>query len=364
MRIAFAGGGTLGSVTPLLAAAKAVREQRPDAECYWIGTTRGPEAALVAEAGLEFFGISSGKLRRYFTWHNFTDLFRIVKGVFDALAVFRRRRPDVLVSAGGFVAVPAVWAAWLRRIPVHLHQMDIRPGLANRLSAPFAGSMSVALEKSQKDFASKRPVWTGNPVRPGMLAGSRAEAANIFSLETGLPTVLIMGGGTGAAALNDLVRSAAPALSAAVQVIHLTGRGKTAPLQGASGRYHQLEFLTEDMKHAYAAADLVVTRAGMGALTELAALALPALVIPIVDSHQEENAAYFAERGAVEVLGEKGLTAGRLADAVLGLIRDQQRLEKLRSSMRQLNRPEAATAMAALILAAAEKSGRGRAARS
>lgn len=358
MRIIFAGGGTLGSVTPLLAAAEAVRQQRPDVECCWIGTKGGPEAALVAEAGLRFFGISSGKLRRYFSWRNFTDVFRIIKGVFDSLAVLRRCRPDALVSAGGFVAVPAVWAAWLMRVPVHLHQMDIRPGLANKLSAPFAGSMSVALEKSLQDFAAKKPVWTGNPVRAGMLSGSREEARKLFALEEGLPTVLFTGGGTGAVTLNATVRQAAPALSAAAQIIHLTGRGKAEPLKDAPSRYHQLEFLTEDMKHAYAAADLVVTRAGMGALTELAALGLPTLVIPIAGSHQEENAAYFAARGAAEFLAEKDLTAGRLADSILSLIRDMPRLEKLRSSIRRLNRREAAEAVAGLILAAAEKHGR------
>lgn len=359
MRIAFAGGGTLGSVTPLLAVAKAVRGRRPDAECFWVGTTYGPEARLVAEAGLEFHGISSGKLRRYLAWRNITDVFRIIRGVFDALALFRRRRPDVLVSAGGFVAVPAVWAAWIKRIPVHLHQMDIRPGLANKLSAPFAASMSVALERSTKDFSAKRPVWTGNPVRPGILAGSRDEARKLFSLEDGLPTALIMGGGTGAVTLNDLARQAAPLLAPNAQIIHLAGQGKTAPLKGAPGRYHQLEFLTEDMKHAYAAADLVVTRAGMGALTELAALGLPAIVIPIADSHQEENADHFADQGAAVVLSEKSLTAERLAEAVLSLLRDAPRLEKLRSAMRQMNRPDAASAMAELILAAAERTVRG-----
>jgi UDP-N-acetylglucosamine--N-acetylmuramyl-(pentapeptide) pyrophosphoryl-undecaprenol N-acetylglucosamine transferase len=360
MRIAFAGGGTLGSVTPLLAVAKAVRERRPDAECLWIGTTYGPESRLVAEAGLEFHAISSGKFRRYLAWQNVTDLFRIIKGLFGALALFRRRRPDVLVSAGGFVAVPAVWAAWLKRIPVHLHQMDIRPGLANKLSAPFAVSMSVALDRSVKDFSSKMPVWTGNPVRPGILAGSRGEARKSFSLEDGIPTVLVMGGGTGAVTLNDLTRQAAPLLAPSAQIIHLTGQGKTVPLKEALGRYHQLEFLTEDMKHAYAAADLVVTRAGMGALTELAALGLPAIVIPIADSHQEENAAYFADRGAASLLSEKSLTAERFAEAILGLLRDAPRSERLRSAMKQMNRTDASSAMAELILAAAERTGRGK----
>ena len=357
-RIAFAGGGTLGSVTPLLAAAAAVRELEPAAEFLWIGTAGGPEAGLVAAAGIPFRAVSSGKLRRYLAWRNLTDLGRIVRGFCQCWRLFGRWRPDVLASAGSFVAVPAVWAARLRGVPVHVHQMDIRPGLANRLTAPFAASVSVAFESSLRDFASRRPVWTGNPVRAGLFTGSRTEARRLFHLEADLPTVLVMGGGTGAVSLNDLVRRAAPALTAGCQVIHLTGRGKAETPAALPARYHQLEFLAEDMRHAYAAADLVVTRAGMGALTELAALGLPTAIVPMPDSHQEENAAWFAARGAAVVWNEKGSTAEGLAGAVLGLLRDAPRLEGLRSSLKRLNRADAAQALARLILASARGPGR------
>jgi len=353
MRIAFSGGGTLGSVTPLLAAAQAVRVSRPDCALLWIGTDFGPEERLVREAGIDFRAVSSGKLRRYLAWRNLTDLGRIVRGFFQVWSLFGRERPDVLVSAGGFVAVPAVWAAWCRRVPVHLHQMDIRPGLANRLSAPFAASFSVAFEKSLADFASKKPVWTGNPVRGELFAGSREAAAGLFGLEAGMPTVLVIGGGTGASTMNELVRQAVPELASKAQLIHLTGQGKAAPLPGASPRYHQLEFLTGDIRHAYAAADLVVTRAGMGVLTELAALGLPAVILPIPGTHQEENAAFFAAAGAALVIDESRVPPRQFAAAVLGLLADRPRLEALRLAMRRLNKADAAQNMAGLILKAA-----------
>lgn len=349
MRAAFVGGGTLGSVTPLLAVAQAVRDRQPAAEIYWIGTDSGPEERLVREAGLDFESVSSGKFRRYLAWRNVTDIGRIIKGFFECWSLFGRRRPDALVSAGSFVAVPAVWAAWCRRIPVHLHQMDIRPGLANKLSAPFAGSFSVAFEKSLRDFSAQRPVWTGNPVRPELFQGSRTEAGRLFGLEAGVPTVLVLGGGTGAVSLNDLARLAVPEIAATAQLIHLTGRGKSAPAAGPS-RYHQIEFLTGDMKHAYAAADLVVTRAGMGVLTELAALGKPAVIVPMPGSHQEENAAFFAGPGAAVVLAESGLGPRDLAAAVLGLLGDPDRLQAMGEAMSRFNRSDSAERLADLVL--------------
>ncbi len=355
MRVVFTGGGTLGSVTPLIAAAAALRAGDPGVELSWIGTRSGPEAATVGEAGITFRSVSSGKLRRYFSLNNFADLFRIAAGFFQALGLLGRLRPDVVVSAGGFVAVPVVWAAAARRIPVHVHQEDIRPGLANRLTAPFAASFSVAFEKSLKDFAKRRPVWTGNPVRAELFTGSRAEARRLFGLEEGTPTVLVIGGGTGAGTLNQLVRAALPGLTPAVQVLHLTGRGKLDPLPGAPARYHPIDFLGADMRHAYAAADLVVTRAGMGVLTELAALGLPAVIVPMPDSHQEDNAAFFERAGAAVVISEKKTFSKAFGEAVVGLAADRPRLEALRAAMSRLNRSDAAAALAGLIAKTAQK---------
>lgn len=350
----FTGGGTLGPVTPLLAVADAVRLRAPEASFSWIGTQQGPERALVEASGIRFFAIRSGKLRRYFSWRNVVDIVNIKIGFFQSLALLRRLRPDAVVSAGGFVAVPVVWAARCLRIPVHVHAQDIRPGLANKLSAPFAGSVSVAFETSLKDFARHHPTWTGNPVRRAMLAGSREAARSLFGLEEGIPTLLVLGGGTGAAGVNDLVRGAMPTLAAAFQVLHVTGKGK-GDAAFAHPRYHAVEFLTDGMAHAYAAANLVVTRAGIGTLTELAALALPTVIVPMPRSHQEENAQYFADHGAALFLDEVGATPATFAERILGLWHAPDRMAALSVGMRALAKGEAAAAVAEIVLSAAAK---------
>ena len=355
MRISFTGGGTLGSVTPLLAVFEAAREMKPDVQFDWIGTADGPEGRLVREAGITFHSISSGRFRRFLTWRHVPDFFRVIKGFFQARALLKSRRPDVVVTAGSFVAAPVVWAAASRKIPTHVHQLDIRPGLANRLSLPFAASLSVSFEKSLKDFRRPKPVWTGSPVRRAMFRGSAEEGRRLFGLESGVPTVLVTGGGTGAAALNDLVWKAVPFLCPKVQVIHLTGAGKSVPYPDAPSRYHQLEFITAEMPHAYAASDLVVTRAGVGALTELAALGVPTIIVPIPASHQEDNARLFAAAGAAVVLDELSTFSKHFAATILGLLEDQKKLADLRARVKKLTKPDAATKVAELVIAAGTK---------
>lgn len=355
MHILFTGGGTLGPVTPLLAVAHAIKASRPDAKFSWIGTKDGPEAKLVIEAGIDLHAVSAGKLRRYFSLRNATDVFRILRGYSQSRRLLRRLRPDVVVSAGGFVAVPVTWAAGRLGIPVHVHQQDIRPGLANKLSMPYATSVSVAFEKSLADFSGKSPVWTGNPVRPSLFTGSKERARELFALEAGVPTVLIVGGGTGSSALNDLVRQAAPLLVGTVQVLHLTGSGKSTAQGRSLDRYRQIEFLADDMRHAYAAADLVVTRAGMGVLTELAALGIPAVIVPIPGSHQVENAKFFEKAGAALVIDETATFSKVFAETVLTLLADGARRQAMRQAMLGLTKPDAAKAVSGLILALAER---------
>ncbi len=349
MRILFCGGGTLGPVTPLLAVAEEIRAERTDAELAWIGTRSGPERPFIERTGIPFHAISAGKLRRQLSLRNLIEPFLVIKGFFEARRIIEAFRPDAVVSAGGFVAVPAVWAAALRRIRVHVHQQDIRPGLANRLSSPFASSISAAFEKSLADFPGKNVVWTGNPVRAALLRGSREEAKRIFGLEDGVPTVLAFGGGTGAASLNALMRAAVPLLAPRAQIIHSAGKGKAVSVDAP--RYHQRELLTDELPHALAAADVVVTRAGMGALTELAALGKPAIVVPIPGSHQEENAAFFADHGAAIVVDERAATPESFAATIAALVDDDRRRAALAAAMRALVKPDAAARVARLVLA-------------
>lgn len=349
MKVLFTGGGTLGSVTPLLAVAEAYEAQDKDVEFVWVGTDTGPEFDLVDELGIPFFTVSSGKFRRYFSVKNFSDLFRIVAGFFQSIALLRRLRPDVVISAGGFVAVPVIWAAGLLKMRVHVHQQDIRPGLANRLCLPFATSVSVAFEKSLEDYAEYEPVWTGNPVRKAMFDGDEGEAIREFGLEEGVPTVLVLGGGTGAASLNALVVGAAGDITGSAQIVHVTGKGKGGESDVSMSRYHAVEFLTDAMKHAYAVADLVVTRAGMGTLTELVALGKPTIIIPMPNSHQEENADFFAVHGKIPVLEEGDLDSVGLADRIKTTLTDAEGLRNMTEGMRALTLSDAAERVIRLL---------------
>lgn len=350
--IVMCGGGTLGPVTPLLAVAAEIRRANPNARIEWVGTQAGPEKRLVEAAGLPFYSVSSGKFRRYLSFVNLADIFRIIFGFFQSYLLLGRVQAGVVVSAGGFVAVPVVWAAALRRIPVHLHQQDPIPGLANKLCLPFAASMSVALEASVKDFRLRGgvvPVWTGNPVRAEILSGSRDEAVRLFGLESGVPVVLVLGGGTGAAGINDRVRGTLPRLLAEAQIIHAAGIGKASGAHVA--RYHEREILTDELPHALAAADLVVTRAGMGTLTELASLGKPCIVMPMPDSHQETNAALFDNSGAAMLLNERESDAEAFAASILGLLKDVPRRTELAAAMSRMSRPDAAARVATQIVA-------------
>lgn len=345
--IVFVGGGTLGPVTPLLAVAEEIAGRGSAPVFQWIGTADGPERTLVEAAGIPFTAISAGKFRRYASFRNITDVYHVIAGFFQAFALLGRIRPGVVVAAGGYVAVPVAWAARLRCIPVHVHQQDIRPGLANKLMAPFAQSISVAFEPSRADFGAKA-AWTGNPVRPKLAKGEKEWVIEAFQIDRSVPNVLVLGGGTGAAGLNALVEAAAPSISARANVLHGTGKGKGS--EASSGRYHQIEFLGENIGDAFAAADLVVSRGGMGTLTELAALGKPTIVVPMPRSHQEENAAFFASYGAAVIVDERTETPEAFAASVLRLLGDDAERERMAAAMRSLAKPDAAARVADIVI--------------
>ena len=328
-RVLLAGGGSGGSATPVLAVAQALRRHAPAIELLYIGTRDGPEAALASAHQIRFVGIHAGKLRRYWDLQNFVDPLFVFAGIAESLAVARRFRPHVAFAAGGFGAVPPLLAARLVGAGTLIHQQDVEPGLANRLLVPFARRISVSLSSSLAHFPPGRTIVTGNPVREEILKAQPDEAYSRLGLERDVPVVVVTGGGTGALALNRLAAAAAPLLVAHAQVVHLTGRGRGVPRQTDSKRYQQREFLVDEMPHLLAAASVVVSRAGMGTLTELAALGRPSLIVPMPGSHQWANAQAFARLGAIEVADQAALTPERLAERVLGLLDDEPRRDQL-----------------------------------
>lgn len=333
MRIMLAGGGSGGSATPLLAVAQELRSRDSAVELLYVGTRRGPETVLTAKERIPYVAVRSGKLRRYWSAENLTDLFRIAAGLVESLRVVRRFRPDVAVGAGGFASVPPLAAAALVGVPLLVHQQDVLPGLANRLLVPAARRITVAMSQTLRHFPPSRSRVVGNPVRPSILAGDPAVAASTLGLDPSSPLVLVTGGGTGALGLNRIVAAAAPELSTFCQTIHLSGRGRGVAVPPLGRRYRQVEFLVDEMPHVLTAAALVVTRAGMSTLSELAALGKPSVIIPMPRSHQEANAAAFAQQRAAVVLDQDSLTPERLVQTVRDLLADDHRREGLGRAM-------------------------------
>ncbi len=355
MRVVCAGGGTLGPVTPLLAVVEELKRHTPELEVQWFGTEAGPEHALVESYGIPFQAISSGKLRRYWSWQNVSDLFRITLGVVQALAWFVNHPTDAVLVAGGYVGVPVGVAAWLWRVPVVLHQQDVRPSLTNKILVPFAARITVAFSASLEHFPKGKTVVTGNPVRSSFYHLSAADARAKLKLSPTEPVVAILGGGTGAESLNHLTGQAVPELTKLAQVVHLTGQGKGEHAAAANPRYHQFDFTT-DTASVLASADVVVTRAGMGTLAELGALARAAVVVPILASHQENNARLLQTKGAAAVLSERGLTAEVLVATVTELLSSLQGRTELGAKLQQLFPSSAAAQVAAEVRSVIEVS--------
>lgn len=353
--IMFSGGGTGGSVTPLLAVAEELLKDDENFNLLFIGSSNGPEKDLVLnfpEKKIKFINIISGKWRRYFSLNNFFDLFKIFFAIFSALVILKRERPALVISAGSFVSVPLIWAAAIWRIPVLIHQQDIRPGLANKLMAPFARVITISFEKSFVDYGP-RAVLTGNPLKDvSSYEFKKNETRKKYSLELGWPLVLVIGGGTGALALNELTEEAIANhnLLDICQLVHLTGRGKSKCLKIARQNYQAFEFLDQsEVLALMAAADLVISRCGLGVLTELSALAKTTILIPMPNSHQEENAAVFDDAKAALVLNQLEINSQTLKLEIEKLLSDAKLRGELINNISKVMKPQAAKNMAAII---------------
>lgn len=351
-KIIFTGGGTLGSVSPLLALSQDMQASGMECEFLWVGTKHGPEAFFIREYNIPYRSIPSGKFRRYFSLQNFFDPLFVFFGFIFSFFLLLRRRPSLIISAGGYVGVPLIWAGWLLRVPALVHQQDALPGLANKLTAPFAAKITVTFERSLKYFGSKKSVITGNPVRHDLIFRDedRGRAYEFFGFSKLFPVVLILGGGTGASALNEIILQSLEKLLSFCQVIHSAGRGKMNIIATHS-RYRSFEFLDrETLKLAYAAADLVVSRAGMSTLTELAFLKKPAIFIPIPSSHQEENINEFTRYNACMVLHQHELTAENFSQAIREVLFDHPLLHALSRNIGKVLLPDANARMLSEIV--------------
>lgn len=349
MKVLLTGGGTGGSVTPLIAVAQEIRKQIPKTQFLFIGTKRGPEEMLARAERLPFQAITAGKLRRYFSWRNLIDPLLVIAGFFQAWTKLSQYHPDVIFGAGAYVSVPVIWAARLLHIPTLIHQQDVVKSLANRLVERVATRITVTFERSLKDFPPKKTLWVGNPIRPEIIQGDRQRAQNIFGLEPDLPTVLVFGGGTGALKINELMVGAIFKLAQFCQIIHIFGPDKIL-YKAKNDRYHGYEFLGEEMKEAYAAADVIVCRAGLASLTEIAALGKAAIIIPLPETHQEMNAELFKRANAAVVLDQRILDPDFLVNVISGLLSNQTWRATLQKNIKSFARLDARSRLAAEVL--------------
>ena len=324
-RIVLTGGGTAGHVTPNLALIP--RLQATGWDVHYIGEADGVERRLVsAVAGVTYHSVSTGKLRRYFDIKNFSDPFKVIKGVAQASGLMKRLKPDIVFSKGGFVSVPVVYGARLHKVPVLLHESDMTPGLANKLCAPFARKILCTFPEAARGFGAKG-VHTGTPIRPEILQGSREKGLSTFGFTNGRPVLMVTGGSSGAQAINAVVRQALPRLLESFQVLHLCGPGNAdEALLGTAG-YVQCEYLDSEMADAYACANILISRAGSNTRCEILALRKPALLIPYPKGasrgDQIVNARSFEARGLSRVLMQEDMTVDRLVTEVISLYRER-----------------------------------------
>ena len=278
-RIILTGGGTAGHVTPNIALLPRLKELQYD--IHYIGSYNGIEKDLIEPFHIPYHGISSGKLRRYFSMKNFTDPFRVLKGFYEANKLIKTLKPDVIFSKGGFVSVPVVMAGKRNHVPTIIHESDITPGLANKLSMPSATKICCNFPETLKNLPADKAVLTGSPIRQELLTGDKEAARKFCHFTSQKPVILVIGGSLGAAAVNQAVRNILPKLLESFQVIHLCGKGKLDESLTRVEGYAQFEYIQKELKDLFALADIVISRAGANAICELLALRKPNILIPL-----------------------------------------------------------------------------------
>ncbi len=318
-KIVLTGGGTAGHVTPNIALFPALREA--NFEIHYIGSYEGIEKRLIEDYEIPYYGIATGKFRRYFDLKNFTDPLRVLKGYAEAKKILKQIKPDVLFSKGGFVSVPVVRAANSLGIPCIIHESDMTPGLANKLCIPAASKVCCNFPETLQMLHKEKAVLTGSPIRAELRQGNRIAALDLCKFTANKPVIMVIGGSLGAAAINKTVRDALPMLLEDFQVIHICGKEKVDNLLLNVPGYKQFEYVKTELKDLFALADVVVSRAGANAICELLALKKPNVLIPLSAKSsrgdQILNARSFEAQGFSLIIDEDDLIDSVLVEKIL-----------------------------------------------
>ncbi|MBE5934873.1 MAG: undecaprenyldiphospho-muramoylpentapeptide beta-N-acetylglucosaminyltransferase [Lachnospiraceae bacterium] len=325
-KIVLTGGGTAGHVTPNIALIPTLKEEGYD--IHYIGSYNGIEKKLLEDLDIPYYGISSGKLRRYFDVKNFADPFRVIKGYSQACSLLRKIKPDVVFSKGGFVSVPVVLAAKHRRIPTIIHESDITPGLANKICIPGATKVCANFPETLKHLPAGKAELTGTPIRAELFTGNKQKGLDFCGFNNEKPVLLVIGGSLGSIAVNNAIRDYLTDILKDFQVIHLCGKGKKFDsLDGHKG-YVQFEYIQKELCDLLSCADIVVSRAGANAICELLALNKPNILIPLsaASSRGDQilNAASFAKQGFSYVIQEEEIVGDTLLKAIHEVYENRQ----------------------------------------
>ncbi|MED1471232.1 undecaprenyldiphospho-muramoylpentapeptide beta-N-acetylglucosaminyltransferase [Bacillus salipaludis] len=331
--IVFTGGGSAGHVTPNIAI---IKEIGNDWNIQYIGSKNGIEKELISKINIPYHGISSGKLRRYIDVENVKDVFRVLKGCLDARKALKKIKPNLVFSKGGFVSVPVIIAARSLKIPIFIHESDITPGLANKISQRFATKIFTSFEKTKKYFPAQKTSAIGSPIRREIFKGSEEKGRKFLGFHNNRPILTIMGGSLGAKKINEAVRGALKKLAAEYQIVHLCGKNNMDSSYSTVPGYKQFEYIHDELPDILAATDLVITRGGSNSIFEFLALKIPMLIIPLgleqSRGDQILNAKAFEEEGYSITLQEENLTIETLVDRLETL---QKKSGEIRRNMEQ-----------------------------
>jgi UDP-N-acetylglucosamine--N-acetylmuramyl-(pentapeptide) pyrophosphoryl-undecaprenol N-acetylglucosamine transferase len=344
IKIAFTGGGTGGHIYPALALAGELIKKY-NADVFYIGSASGMDKTIVEDAGVRFYGIAAGKLRRYFSLKNIFDIYKIIKGFIQAKNILKKERPALLFSKGGFVSVPPVLAAASVNIPVWTHESDFSPGLATKINARAANRIYISYKKTAAFFNAelqKKIVYSGNPVRSVFRSACAQRGREFSGAPADKKILLVLGGSQGAKEINDLVRECLPELVKYFFVVHQTGKDSEASGRG-SAMYLPLPYIKDEMPDILASAALVMGRSGAGTVWEAAATGRPMLLIPLCGSgtrgDQVENARYFVERGAAVMMTSPG--ADILLEEIKRLANDEALLAGMAAASKIIGEDDA-----------------------
>lgn len=366
VRIVLAGGGTGGHIMPLMAIVMQIKKQ------YLAKFSGSVDFLLITSVDEQFYNvieqmnipykfISAGKFRRYLSFDNLIDLFKIPIGTLQSLWHLYWYMPDVVFSKGGFASFPVVFAAWILRIPIVIHESDAVIGLTNRVLSLFADKVAVSFEHTKANFPKNKVIWTGNPVRMDLFLTDKEKARQAMELKKELPVVLFIGGSQGAKLLNDFVLEVLPVLTKHTQILHICGINNYNEIKSIVSRmnlpelnnYHFYPFLTEKMGDAYAAADLIVSRAGGNVIAEIIALGKASILIPLKNSagnHQVKNAFYFSKRGAAIIVEESNLQVHMLTEKIIKILENPMERIKIERNAKALAIPYANELLAEEVL--------------